>query len=332
MLNKIVKGQNLTQHEAEILMNQIMSGEMTEIQIAGYLTALAAKGESVEEITGFAKVMREKSTKIPVKIDENEILFDCVGTGGTSTYTFNISSIVSIIMAAAGIKVAKHGNRSATSKCGSADVLEKLGVKLDNNIDSVADSIANKNFGFMFAPFLHKAMKYAVPVRKGLGIRTVFNILGPLTNPASANYQLLGVFAPELTEVMADVLNNLGVKRAMIVHGEGGIDEISTLGKTKVSELKNGDVSTYFIDPSELGIPSVELKDIQGGDVNDNVQIALDIFSGKKGPKRDIVLLNAAYSLLLCGIVDSPADGIKKAEEIIDSGLALKKLEELKGV
>jgi len=234
-------------------------------------------------------------------------------------------------MAAAGIKVAKHGNRSITSKSGSADVLEALGIKLDDNVDSVSNSINQNNFGFMFAPFLHKAMKYAMPVRRGLGIRTIFNILGPLTNPANANCQLLGVFDPELTEVMANVLGNLGVKRALVVHGEGGLDEISSLGKTKVSELKNGDVSTYFIDPSELGIQSVKLKAIQGGDVDENAQIALDIFSGKIGPKRDIVVLNAAYSLFICGKVDSPKTGIKKAEEILDSGLALQKLKELKG-
>ncbi|MBN2280859.1 MAG: anthranilate phosphoribosyltransferase [Candidatus Marinimicrobia bacterium] len=330
MLDKIISGQHLSQSEAETLMTRIMTGTLSEIQIAGYLTALAAKGESEEEVTGFAKVMREKSTKVPVTVN-GDVLFDCCGTGGSRLHTFNISTIVGIIAAAAGIKVAKHGNRSASSKCGSADVLEMLGINLEEDVNSVADSILKKNFGFMFAPFLHQAMKYVMPVRKGLAVRTVFNILGPLTNPANANTQLLGVFDPELTEIMARVLGNIGVKRAMVVHGEGGLDEISTLGKTKITELRNGDVQTYIIDVQEFGLPKATSRDIMGKDKEENAKMVIEILSGKKGPKRDIVLLNSAFALVLGNIATSPIDGINKAAAIIDSGLALEKLKDLKG-
>lgn len=331
MLKQIMAGKNLTEIEAEQLMNRIMSGELTENQISGHLVALAMKGETVEEITGFARAMRSKSTKIPVKLEPDEILFDGCGTGGSGSGVFNISTLVAIITAAAGVKVAKHGNRGASSKCGSADILENLGVPLFSDVDKVADSIDKTGIGFLFAPFLHKAMKYAIQPRRELGIRTVFNILGPLTNPASATHQLLGVFDPDLTEPIAKVLGKLGVKRAMVVHGDGHMDEVSTVGKTKVSELKNGEVNTFYIIPEDFGIKRVDLEKVQGGSIEKNVQIAKDVLSGKNSPALDIVLLNAAFALYTTEKSSSILDGVKQAGEIIDSGKALQKLEEMKG-
>ena len=331
MLKELMTGKNLSEVEAENLMNSIMSGELTENQISGHLVALAIKGETVDEITGFARAMRNKSTKVPVKLMNNEVLFDCCGTGGTGSGIFNISTLVAIITAAAGVKVAKHGNRGASSKCGSADVLENLGVTLQSDVEIVADSVNKIGIGFLFAPFLHRAMKFAIQPRRELGVRTVFNILGPLTNPASATHQLMGVFNADLTEPIAQVLGKLGVKRAMVVHGEGNLDEVSNLGKTKVSELKNGKVKTYYISPEEFDIQPSTIDKIKGGSIEKNLEIAKDILSGKKGPKRDIVLLNAGFALYIAEKVDNIGNGIKLAEEIIDSGKAMAKFEELKG-
>ncbi|MFP4546852.1 MAG: anthranilate phosphoribosyltransferase [Fidelibacterota bacterium] len=330
MLDRILNKENLTQQEAELLMSQIMSGEFTENQISGILVALAAKGEMVDEITGFARAMREKATKIPVDRINGEIVFDCCGTGGTGSGVFNVSTLVALIIAAAGIKVAKHGNRGATSKCGSADILENLGLKLISDTTAVSHSITQTHFGFLFAPFLHKAMKYAIQPRRELGVRTVFNILGPLTNPADANYQLMGVFDSRLTETIAKVLGNLGVKRAMVVNGDGNLDEVSTIGKTKISELNNGVVKTFFVTPEQFGIQRAKIEDIRGGEIQDNLRIAMDILRGKKGPKRDIVVLNASFALKVCDAVESIEDGIVKVEQLLDSGKVLAKLQQIK--
>ncbi len=330
MLDRIINGEHLTQQEAELLMSQIMSGEFTENQISGILVALAAKGEMVDEITGFARAMREKATKIPVIRTNGEIIFDCCGTGGTGSGVFNVSTLVALIMAAAGVKVAKHGNRGATSKCGSADILENLGLKLISDVNIVSNSIKSADFGFLFAPFLHKAMKYAIQPRRDLGVRTVFNILGPLTNPADANHQLMGVFDPRLTETIAQVLGNLGVKRAMVVHGEGNLDEVSTIGKTKISELNKGEVKTYIVTPEQFGLQRATIEDIRGGEIQDNLRIAMNILRGKKGPKRDIVVLNAAFALKVCDAVDTVEDGIVKAENLLDSGKVMAKLQQIK--
>ncbi len=330
MLDRIINKEHVTQQEAELLMSQIMSGDFTENQISGILVALAAKGEMVDEITGFARAMREKATKIPVERTNGEIVFDCCGTGGTGSGVFNISTLVALIMAAAGIKVAKHGNRGATSKCGSADILENLGLQLMSDTTAVSNSITKTHFGFLFAPFLHKAMKYAIQPRRELGVRTVFNILGPLTNPADANHQLMGVFDPRLTETIAKVLGNLGVRRAMVVHGEGNLDEVSTIGTTKISELNNGEVKTYTVTPEQFGIPRATIEDIKGGEIQDNLRIAMDILRGKKGPKRDIVVLNTAFALKVCDAVDSISAGIARAEELLDSGKVLEKLQQIK--
>jgi anthranilate phosphoribosyltransferase len=331
MLNRLITGQNLSEKESEQLMNDIMSGKCTENQISGLLTALAVKGETVEEITGFARAMKNKSTKVRVKLPKNEILFDCCGTGGTGSGTFNISTLVAIISSSAGIKVAKHGNRGASSKCGSADIWENLGISLMSDTNRVSQAISSIGIGFLFAPYLHKAMKYAIGPRRELGIRTVFNILGPLTNPAGANCQLMGVFNPHLTEPLAKVLKNLGLKKAMIVHGEGNLDEISTLGETKITELKNKQIHTYYVTPEEFGIKRAQLQDIQGGDITKNLEIAQNILHGKPGPMRDIVLFNAAFALKLCEKVDNIPTGLARAAEIIDTGRALQKLHEVKG-
>src|SRR6056297_2402009 len=248
-IDKVIKKENLTIEEAEDIMDKIMSGECTDSQIGGFLTALAAKGETVEEITACARIMREKATKIKVDKNqaENGVILDTCGTGGTGTDTFNISTTAALVIAAAGVKVAKHGNRAASSKCGSADVLEELGVNLDVSPEIVTESVNKINIGFLYAPLLHKAMKYAIKPRRELGVRTVFNILGPLTNPANANAQVMGVFDEDLTEPIARVLANLGEKRAFVVHGEDNLDEITITGKTKISELKEEQVNTYYI-------------------------------------------------------------------------------------
>jgi len=329
-LNKLLKQENLSMSEAQNVMDNIMSGECTNAQIGGFLAALATKGETVEEITACASVMREKATKIEVDQNDSEVILDTCGTGGTGTDTFNISTTSAFVIAAAGVKVAKHGNRSASSKCGSADVLEELGVNLDVTPDQVANCVNEIQIGFLYAPLLHKAMKYAIGPRKELGIRTVFNILGPLTNPAGANVQLMGVFDKDLTEPLAKVLNKLGEKKAYVVHGEDNLDEITITGETQVSELEDGKVKTYKIAPEEFGLERADLSEIKGGQAQENARIVRDIFDGKKGPKRDIVLLNAAYGLDAAGRVDSPQEGINLAEEIIDSGKAMHKLVQLK--
>ena len=323
---RTIERKNLTALEAEKTMEIIMSGEATDAQIAGLLVALRTKGETVDEIVGFARAMQKKSIYV---VTEEKTLIDVCGTGGDSRGTFNISTTVGFVAAGAGLSVAKHGNRSVSSRCGSADVLEALGVHLDLNADEVGRCIDEIGIGFLYAPNLHPAMKYAVGPRREMGIRTVFNILGPLTNPARAQVQLLGVYDPSLTERMAEVLRSLGCRSAFVVHGGGGLDEMSTLGSNRVSRLANGYVESYDLDPTSLGLARAQLSDLEGGDATENAQILRDVISGQTGPKRDIVLLNAAAILVAAERAEDLQEGLLLAAEIIDSGAAIERLDAL---
>ncbi len=326
-ITKVIDKKDLSEDEAYEVMDEIMSGAATDAQIAGFLVALREKGETVEEITACAKVMREKASLIKPKGQDKCV--DIVGTGGDKSGTFNISTVTSFVVAGAGIPVAKHGNKSVSSKSGSADVLERLGVKVDLEPDQVEDCISEIGIGFMYAIKFHSAMKYAIGPRKQLGVRTVFNILGPLTNPALAPYELMGVFSEELVVPLAKVLLKLGVKHAMVVHGNG-TDEIALTGKTKVAEVVDGQVKEYEISPEDYGMKIVDISEILGGDPVFNAEIAKSILSGKeKGAKRDVVLLNAGAAIYVAGCAKSIEEGIKKAAESIDKGMALKKLEEM---
>ncbi len=324
ILDKVVSGQNLSIEEAERAMDIIMSGEATDAQIACYLTALRMKGETIDEITGSAKGMRNKCTQL--KSDHD--LLEIVGTGGDKTNTFNVSTVSSIVCAANGTYVAKHGNRSVSSKCGSADCFEALGVKLDITKDQNEQVLNDTNICFMFAPVYHSAMRFVGPARKQMGIRTLFNILGPLANPAYATLQVMGVYTPELVEPLANVLKNLGIKRAMVVSGYDGMDEVSLCGKTKAAEIRNGEIKVYDIDPADYGIPYAKLEEIQGGDKEENKQIALDILNGEHGPKRDMVVLNSAVALYTVYEDKTMAECVELAKELIDSKKALEKLNE----
>lgn len=325
-INLLVQGEDLSEDKMTEAMRDIMEGKSTDAQIASFLTALRLKGETVEEITGAAKVMREKVNSIKAP----EYTVDTCGTGGDMSHTFNISTTSAIVVAACGIPVAKHGNRSVSSKSGSADVLEALGVKIDLTPEKVEKCLETTGFGFMFAPLFHPAMKYAMGPRKEMGIRTIFNILGPLTNPAGAKRQVLGVFSDSLTETMARVLANLGIVHAFIVHGEDGLDEITNTQKTKISELKDGSTDTYFIAPEDLGFKRARKEDLLGGTAEENAKITIDILKGKKDPKRDITIMNAAAAILTADRAKSFSDAVEKAAETIDSGKALRKLEEIK--
>ncbi|SHI04900.1 anthranilate phosphoribosyltransferase [Clostridium grantii] len=324
-LLKLVDKKDLSQQEMMEAVEEIMQGQVSEALIASFLTALKLKGETVDEITGGAKAMIKMAEGINVG---NFNTLDTCGTGGDKSGTYNISTASAFICAAAGVKVVKHGNRSVSSLSGSADVLEKLGVNISLTPDKVANCIEETNLGFLFAPTFHSAMRYAAPVRKQLGYRTVFNILGPLTNPARAKNQVLGVFSEELTEVMANVLKNLGVESALVVHGMDGLDEITLTCETKVTELKNNEIKTYYISPEDFGIERKNLDSIKGGNAEDNSLIIKDIFKGKEGAKKDILVLNAAAGLYVAGITNSLKQGVEKAREIIESGLALNKLNE----
>jgi len=309
-------------------MDVIMSGEATPSQIGGFITGLRMKGETVDEISGAAAVMRKKATPIEPVLKNGDLVIDTCGTGGDSSGTFNISTASALVAAGAGAIVAKHGNRSISSKCGSADVLEALGVVIDINPERIAQCIEKVGIGFLFAPCLHGAMKHAIGPRKELGIRTIFNILGPLTNPAGAEAQLLGVYDPSLCMVMAEVLKSLGSVRAMVVHGSG-LDEISISGPTDLAMLDDGIVSRRKIVPEDLGIERANREDLRGGDAHENASIIRDILSGETGPKRDVVIVNSAASLMVAGIAIDFTDGIEKASDSIDSGRATGKLEEL---
>lgn len=325
-IDKVVAGEHLTEEEAHSLMEEIMSGRATDAQIAALITALRIKGETVDEITGFARVMRQKATRVP---SGAPLLLDTCGTGGDGSYTFNISTTVAFVVAGAGVPVAKHGNRSVSSKSGSADVLEALGVNLGLTPEQVGMCIDKVGIGFLFAPALHGAMKYAIGPRREIGIRTVFNILGPLTNPAGAQAQILGVYDPNLTEVMAGVLAKLGTHSAFVVHGDGGLDEVSLSGPAKISEARNGTVRTFYLDPAEYGFQRISTGELQGGDAIQNAEITVRILQGESGPKRDIVVINSALALVAAGKVDNVGEGINLAQKVIDQGLAHDKLKEL---
>ena len=325
-IHKLIEKKDLSRQEAYDTMTEIMSGNASEPLIASFLTALRMKGEVVAEIAGCAQAMREKSTKIETK---RANVIDTCGTGGDSLGTFNISTAAAIVASGAGAVVAKHGNRAISSRCGSADVLKALGVSIEIPKERVEQCLDNVGIAFLFAPLMHGAMKYAAPVRRELGIRTVFNVLGPLTNPAGAQRQVIGVFDGRLTELLARVLLDLGTERAMVVHGEGGLDEISTIGKTLVSELKDGAISSYEFHHSSVGISSGRLADIAGGDAELNAGIIRDILDGKKKSQRNIVVLNAGAAIYISGKAATFLDGVKLAEESIDSQKAKNKLQEL---
>lgn len=326
-LQKIFSGAFLSEDEASRIMEDITSGNAAPAQIAGLLTALAMRGESVAELTGFARVMRKKATPIPRP--QGKKILDTCGTGGDASNTFNISTLSAFVAAGCGVTVAKHGNRSVTSHCGSADLLEALGVNLSVHPDLIAYALDRIGVAFLFAPKLHDSMKHAVPVRKELGIRTVFNLLGPLSNPAAADFHLMGVFSNNVREKIAHTLVNLGVSRAMIVHGHDGLDEITLTGKTFISEVNNGWVKNYQLDPHDYNMDYCSPDDLKGGDLKTNREIALAILQGQPGPKRNIVLLNAAAAIHLTEENLSFSDALKKAAHAIDSGLAIQKLEEL---
>lgn len=323
---KVVEKKNLTEDEMVSVMREIMEGEATPAQIAAFITALRMKGETVDEITGAARVMREKALKVKTKAS---VVVDTCGTGGDESFTFNISTAAAFVAAGAGLTVAKHGNRSVSSKSGSADVLKSLGVNIEAEVERVEECLDNIGIGFLFAPMMHGAMKHAAPVRREIGIRTIFNILGPLTNPAGAQYQVLGVYRSELTEVLANVLKNLGSARAFVVSGNDGLDEMTLTTETKVSELKDGKVNTYSIKPEEFGMTRCKLFELQGGEPDDNARIIREILKGDKGAKRDVVVLNAAAAIAASGKAKEMKEGIKLAEEAIDSGKAMEKLEKL---
>ena len=323
---KVVDRIDLTEDEMVSVMNQIMSGGATPLQVASFLTALRMKGEKVEEITGAARVMREKVSRVKVKAD---LVLDVVGTGGDRKGTFNISTTSTFVVAGAGLTVAKHGNRSVSSQSGSADCLAALGVKVDAAKEKVEECLEKIGVGFLFAPLLHEAMKYAAQPRREIGIRTIFNVLGPLTNPAGATHQLTGIYDGKLTEMIAHVLKNLGAVRAMVVHGVEGMDEISLCGPTRVSELRNRRVRNYTLTPAKFGLKRCRLEDLRGGTPEQCAAILREILRGEKGPKRDIVILNSGAALFVGGAADSIAKGIKLAADSIDSGKAQAKLDRL---
>lgn len=329
---QLVQKKDLCESDMITVMNEIMGGEATPAQIGSFLTALHLKGETIEEISGAAQVMRQKATAIDTGVDMSAggIVVDTCGTGGSGSGVFNVSTTSAFVVAAAGGVVAKHGNRSITSKCGSADVLEAAGVALDLTPDQVGQCIQEVGVGFLFAPALHGAMKYAIGPRREIGIRTVFNILGPLTNPAGANVQVLGVFDKDLTTPLAEVLGKLGSKRALVVHGAGKLDEITTTGTTTVAELKEGKVTTYTVTPEDFGLKRADVSELQGGSSGEESAAQMrGILSGQQGAKRDMVLLNAGAALMVAGKAETIAQGIHLAAEMIDSGKALAKMDQL---
>ena len=325
-ISKIVKNQDLTESEMIEVMNEIMTGAASPGQIGAFITALRIKGETVDEITGAARVMREKATKIDVK---GKKVVDTCGTGGDESMTFNISTAAAFVAAGAELIVAKHGNRSVSSRSGSADVLKALGVNIEAEVARVEECLKEIGIGFLFAPMLHGAMKYAAPVRREIGIRTIFNILGPLTNPAGARCQVIGVYDDSLTDILGKVLSNLGAEHAFVVRGEDGLDEITLTTETKVTELKEGKLRTYHIKPEDFGFRRCRPEDLKGGDPEMNADIIRSILKGKKGPQQDVVVLNAAAAIVAGGMARSLEEGILAAVHSIDEGKALEKLNKL---
>ncbi len=327
-IGSLIEGKDLSKEEMTGVMTFIMEGNATDAQIASFLTALRLKGETIDEITGAAIVMREKVTRISGPAN----MVDTCGTGGDLSNTFNISTTSAIVVSACGIPVAKHGNRSVSSSSGSADVLEALGVKIDLEPEKVEKCLKETGFGFMFAPLFHPAMKHAIGPRKEMAIRTIFNILGPLTNPAGAKRQILGVFSGDLTETMANVLGNLGIEHAFVVHGDDGLDEITNTGGTKITELKDGIVDTYMLSPQDVGFNKAAKDDLVGGTAEENAKITIDILKGAKGAKREITIMNSAAALIAGDHADGFIQAAAQASEAIDSGAAMKKLEEIKEI
>jgi anthranilate phosphoribosyltransferase len=328
-IGKVVAGIDLSEKEMIGVMNEIMGGEATPAQIGAFITALRMKGETIDEIAGAAKVMREKATHVDAA-DPGEILVDTVGTGGDASGTFNVSTTSSFVVAGAGLKVAKHGNRSISSHCGSADVLEALGVDLSLSAEKIGQCIRTVGIGFMFAPMLHGAMKYAIGPRREIGIRTVFNVLGPLTNPANANVYVLGVYTPDLIEKIAHVLTRFSVKRALVVCGEGNIDEITITGETAVADLHDGKVTCYTISPEDVGFSRASLADIKGGETAEISAGQLrSVLRGEAGPCLDMVLMNSGAALMAAGLAPDLQGGVALARKSIESGAAMAKLEAL---
>jgi anthranilate phosphoribosyltransferase len=325
-LQSIVSGNDLSEEEMMDAMTQVMDGKVSDTQLAAFLTALQGKKETVPEIVGAARVMREKAEKVKVKASH---VVDTCGTGGDGADTFNISTAVAFVVAGAGVTVAKHGNRAVSSKSGSADVLKCMGVNIDASLATVERCIEEVGIGFLFAPLMHKAMKHAASVRKELGFRTIFNLLGPLTNPANAHAQVLGVFDSKWVTPVAEVLRDLGSSNALVVHGFDGLDEITLTGETHVAELRNGNVTNFSLDPKELGFSLCSAADLKGGEPETNAELICEILTGKSGPKSDIVILNAAAAIYVGGKADSIEKGVRIASDSISSGAAAKKLEEL---
>ena len=317
LLEKLQRREDLTVDEAAGAMTEIMDGRAQPAQIAGFLVALGMKGERPSEIVGLARTMRDRSTKLSRSF---EPLFDTCGTGGDRAHTFNVSTVAALVLAACGVRVAKHGNRSVSSRCGSADLFEALGVNIAAPPPVVEQCLEQAGIAFFFAPTFHPSMRHAAPARKDLGIRTAFNLLGPLTNPAGASRQLVGVPRPELTELVARSLAMLGAERAWVVHGADGLDEISTTGYTKVSECRAGAVNTFYVHPSDFQLPKAQPSALKGGDAAENATIARRILAGERGAPRDIVLLNAGVSLLIAGEVPSVAEGIGRSARALDDG------------
>lgn len=329
-----VEKRDIPADQMKAVWEEITGGQATSAQIAALITALRMKGETVEEITAAAEVMRSKATRINVtpsgETDRDAVpLVDTCGTGGDQLNTFNVSTCTAFVLAGTGIRVAKHGNRSVSSACGSADVCEALGINLSISPEKVAHCIREYGFGFLFAPALHGTMKHAVTPRKEIGIRTIFNLLGPLSNPAGASVQILGVYRKELTELMAAVLGKLGCRRALVVHGDDGMDEISTTGTTTVCEWTKGELKPYTLHPEDFGLPVSRLEKLTGSTAEENARIILDLLQGKPGPKRDIVLLNTGAALYVSGAVSTISQGIEKAGQSIDQGKAMEKLQAL---
>jgi len=324
-IQSLVSGRSLTMEEAASVMEEIMQGEVTPAQFGAFVTALRLKGETVDEIAGLARVMRAKA----IRVVTADPVIDIVGTGGDNFNTFNISTAAAFVAAGAGLKVAKHGNRAMSSQCGSADVLEALGVRIDLNAEQVQRCIGEVGIGFMFAPAFHPAMKYASAPRREIGIRTIFNILGPLTNPAGASAQVVGVADGALVEKLALVLKSLGCHRALVVHGEDGLDEITVTGKTQVCELKDGDLKSYSISPEDFGLSRASLDSLKGGTLDENAALLRGVLAGTPGPQQDVVLMNAAAGLLAGDRVETLKQGATLAKEVVDGGHALAKLEQL---
>ena len=331
-ISKVVAGGSLEEAEMIAVMNEIMGGTATDAQIGSFITAMRMKGETIDEIVGAVRVMRDKATFVDSGVDtaRGEVLMDIVGTGGDGSGTFNVSTTSAFVVAAAGIPVAKHGNRAVSSHCGSADVLEALGVNLSLPAQTVAQAVRTVGIGFLFAPMLHGAMKYAIGPRREIGIRSIFNILGPMTNPARANVQLTGVFAKDLTKTIAEVLVRLGMKRTLVVWGEGNLDEMTITGTSHVADGCDGKVTCYTVEPENVGLTRASMADIRGGatpqEAAEQVRVVL---KGEPGAKLDMVLLNAGAALHAAGRAESIKEGVARARQIIDSGAALDKLEQL---